>query len=195
MTARSRHGLVGPYVLYAGLAHPNKRLDLLIGALAAARATLPAGSRLVLAGGHAEQSEAVRDAIVRERAGDLVVFAGRVSDDELAALYTGASAYVTATVSEGFGLPMLEACACGTQVIATDLHPGRQSRGDDRKILSGQVVQDLTRHYQIKAAVRQLSREGAALHCDPAQPADGPARPVHCLLGKVEGHKPIASRR
>jgi glycosyltransferase involved in cell wall biosynthesis len=56
-----------------------------------------------------------------------VVFAGRVDDDELAALYTGASAYVTAAVSEGFGLPMLEARACGTQVIGTDIPALRET--------------------------------------------------------------------
>lgn len=76
---------------------------------------------MVVAGGHAEKSALVRGIVARGQAENFVVFAGRVDDDELAALYTGASAYVTATVSEGFGLPMLEARACGTHVICTDI--------------------------------------------------------------------------
>jgi glycosyltransferase involved in cell wall biosynthesis len=125
--AAARHGLHGPYVLYTGLVHPNKRVEWLLQVLAEARTAFPAGARLAIAGGHAERSALFRDCVARGRAGDFVVFAGRVDDDELAALYTGASAYVTAAVSEGFGLPMLEARACGTQVIVTDIPTLRET--------------------------------------------------------------------
>lgn len=123
----ARHGLGGPYVLYTGLVHPNKRVEWLLERLVEARAAFPPGARLVLAGGHAEKSALVRDIVTRGQAQDFVVFAGRVDDEELAALYTGASAYVTAAVSEGFGLPMLEARACGTQVIGTDIPALRET--------------------------------------------------------------------
>ena len=123
----ARHGLDGPYVLYTGLVHPNKRVEWLLERLVEARAAFPAGARLVVAGGHAEKSALVRDVVARGQAEGFVVFAGRVDDDELAALYTGASAYVTAAVSEGFGLPMLEARACGTQVIGTDIPALRET--------------------------------------------------------------------
>lgn len=122
-----RHGLDGPYVLYTGLVHPNKRVEWLLERLVEARGAFPAGARLVLAGGYAEKSALVRDIVTRGQAQDFVVFAGRVDDEELAALYTGASAYVTAAVSEGFGLPMLEARACGTQVIGTDIPALRET--------------------------------------------------------------------
>jgi glycosyltransferase involved in cell wall biosynthesis len=123
----ARHGLHGPYVLYTGLVHPNKRVEWLLERLVEARAAFPAGARLVVAGGHAEKSMLVRQIVTRGQAEDFVVFAGRVDDDELAALYTGASAYVTAAVSEGFGLPMLEARACGAHVIGTDIPALRET--------------------------------------------------------------------
>jgi glycosyltransferase involved in cell wall biosynthesis len=126
-TAATRHGLDGPYALYTGLVHPNKRVEWLIERLVEARAAFPPGARLVVAGGHAENSPLIRDIVTRGRAEDFVVFGGRVDDDELAALYTGASAYVTAAVSEGFGLPMLEARACGAQVIGTDIPALRET--------------------------------------------------------------------
>lgn len=126
-TVAARHALHGPYVLYTGLVHPNKRVEWLLEKLVAARAAFPHGARLVVAGGHAEKSVLVREIVTCGQAEDFVVFAGRVDDDELAALYTGASAYVTAAVSEGFGLPMLEARACGAQVIGTDIPALRET--------------------------------------------------------------------
>lgn len=56
-------------------------------------------------------------------------YTGRIDDDELAALYTGASAWVTASLNEGNNLPPLEAPACGSQVIATDIPPLRETIG------------------------------------------------------------------
>ena len=123
-------GIAGPYVVYAGLAHPSKRFEWLLGALVASRASFPAGARLVVAGGHAEKIARVQEILRRSGAADFVVFTGRIDDAELAALYTGAAAYVTAAISEGYGLPMAEALGCGTRVVATDIPALRETLGD-----------------------------------------------------------------
>ena len=80
------------------------------------RATLP----LVLAGPAGRWARELDDVIVT----------GHVSDDDLAALYTGARALVFASDDEGFGLPPVEALACGTPVVACDV-PGA-ARGPRR---------------------------------------------------------------
>ncbi|MGH3713985.1 MAG: glycosyltransferase [Micromonosporaceae bacterium] len=126
--ARAKHGLGGgPYLIFVGLAHPNKRFEWLVEQLAKARATFPPGSRLAAVGGHAERAAAIQALLPEVDAAEFVSFTGRVSDDELAALYTGASAWVTASVNEGNNLPPLEALACGSEVIATDIPPLRET--------------------------------------------------------------------
>lgn len=125
----TRHNLPGPYLTFVGLTHPNKRFPWLVEQLVTNRHQLPDGSRLVAVGGHAEQVPDVAELLRRHRAEDFVVFTGRVSDDELAALYGGSSALVTASVNEGNNLPPLEAMACGSQVIATDIPPLRETLG------------------------------------------------------------------
>jgi glycosyltransferase involved in cell wall biosynthesis len=59
-----------------------------------------------------------------------VILTGLVSDDDLAAIYTGARALVFPSDDEGFGLPTVEALACGTPVVACDVAALREVLGD-----------------------------------------------------------------
>ena len=112
-------GIAGPYLLFVGLTHQHKRLDWLTTTLLDARARLPPGSRLVVVGGHAE----------KRPADGFVVLAGRVEDDQLATLYSGAAALLTASLAEGYGLPVQEALACGCEVITTALPATEETAG------------------------------------------------------------------
>jgi glycosyltransferase involved in cell wall biosynthesis len=122
--------LAGPYLLFVGLTHPNKRTGWLVEQLLANRHRLPTGARLVAVGGHAELTPEITNAVSAHRAADFVVYTGRVSDADLAALYSGASALVTASISEGSNLPAQEAMACGCPVIATDIPTHRETLQD-----------------------------------------------------------------
>ncbi|MGH3684169.1 MAG: glycosyltransferase family 4 protein [Pseudonocardiaceae bacterium] len=124
-----RHFLLsGPYLVFVGLAHPNKRLEWLVEQLLCVRERMPTTARLVAVGGHAEGSTALRRLL--GRAGDdFVVFPGRVTDSQLAALYSGAAALVSASISEGYGLPVQEALSCGCEVIAADIPATRETAG------------------------------------------------------------------
>jgi glycosyltransferase involved in cell wall biosynthesis len=95
----------GRYFLYVGNDKPHKNVDVLVNAF-----DHVAGASLVLTGAPFER--------FRERNG--VVISGFVSDEELAALYRSAIALVMPSSEEGFGLPALEAMACGTAVITSN---------------------------------------------------------------------------
>jgi glycosyltransferase involved in cell wall biosynthesis len=113
----ARWGITAPFVLHLGSLEPRKGLAVLIEAaeLAAGRG---AGWRVVLAGSGGFGSEEVAAAARRSRVCDLL---GPVSDADLVELMRAAGAYAAPALYEGFGIPPLEAMACGTPaVIAAD---------------------------------------------------------------------------
>jgi glycosyltransferase involved in cell wall biosynthesis len=101
------------YILYAGNFRPHKNLDRLMAAL---RDLDDRDVRLVLTG---DPSPAMLGKMERLGIGARVVFAGVVSDLLLAKLYRGAELVVVPSLVEGFGLPALEAMACGAPVVAS----------------------------------------------------------------------------
>jgi glycosyltransferase involved in cell wall biosynthesis len=113
---RARYGLGARYVLYVGNFLPHKNLPQLLRAWAAVPADLRVSHRLVLAGG----AQAGRPALqaLAQTLGVEVVFTGLVTDEDLPAVYSGATLLVLPSLEEGFGLPALEAMACGTPVVA-----------------------------------------------------------------------------
>lgn len=113
-TVLTRHGLDAPYFLYVGAAYPYKNLGRLIDAFARADGE----RKLVLAGDHEDFGSALRQRATAAAVANRVVFPGRVSEAELAALYGNALAYVFVSFSEGFGLPGLEAMRFGVPVVA-----------------------------------------------------------------------------
>jgi glycosyltransferase involved in cell wall biosynthesis len=100
-----------------GAKRPHKNQALLVRAMP----QLPRSTRLVLAG-HPEPYEGSLRELARElHVDDRIVFADRVSDEELEGLWSIASVAAVPTLAEGFGLPLLEAMARGVPVAASDL--------------------------------------------------------------------------
>jgi glycosyltransferase involved in cell wall biosynthesis len=126
---RERLSVGERYFLYVGLAGTHKRVDWLIGQFLGAARYCPPDTRLVIVGGDAEQRTDIQRALaLAERPGQ-VVFTGRITDDDVVSLYTGAMAYLSASAAEGFGLPPAEAMACGTESIVTDIPAHREVLG------------------------------------------------------------------
>lgn len=118
-----------PYLLCVGNAKPHKNLPRLLEAFAAAR--LPKDCRLVLVGPPNLENLLMEGGRVKGNLCDRLVFKTGVDDIELAMMYRGARAVVVPSLEEGYGLPLLEATACGTQVVASDIPVFREVGHDD----------------------------------------------------------------
>lgn len=115
-----------PYFVYVGGFNPHKNVTGLVRAFAAASAGTNA--RLVLVGDYAgdvfhQDLASVRSAIAEAGVAERVHWTGFVPDEELRLLYAGALAVVLPAYEEGFGLPAVEAAACGAPCIATRESP------------------------------------------------------------------------
>lgn len=131
---RHKYGIAGPgYLLYVGTLQPRKNLKRIIEAFARVAGT-PAGAgiQLVLAGGQGWLFEQMRLPALVAQLGltDRVLFPGYVADADLPALLSGARAFVYPSLYEGFGIPVLEAGACGVPVITSNTSSLPEVAGD-----------------------------------------------------------------
>ncbi|MBN1641999.1 MAG: glycosyltransferase family 4 protein [Anaerolineae bacterium] len=113
---RERYGLPPRYVLYLGSNKPHKNLVRLVEAWAQLQ---PREETLVVAGAWDPRYPQARAHAAALELGDAVRFLGPVPERDLPVLYSGASLFVFPSAYEGFGLPVLEAMACGAPVACS----------------------------------------------------------------------------
>jgi glycosyltransferase involved in cell wall biosynthesis len=118
----AKFGIARPFVLYTGGADERKNLPRLIRAYALLPGNLRNAHQLLLAGKMPEGNIANLEEIARSSGlkNDELLFPGFVSDEELVQLYNLCQLYIFPSWHEGFGLPALEAMACGAPVIAAN---------------------------------------------------------------------------
>ena len=114
---RRHYGLGERIILYVGTIEPRKNLPTLIDAFAARRRSGELSHQLVCVGPYGWLSRGIEEQITRTRAGDAIKFTGYVPFEDLPALYSLAEMFVYPSMYEGFGLPVVEAMACGVPVI------------------------------------------------------------------------------
>ncbi|MGE3957912.1 MAG: glycosyltransferase [Vicinamibacterales bacterium] len=114
-------------LLHVGTCIPRKRIDRLLDVVAAVRRQVP-GTRLIKAGGRLTPEQLEQAA--RLGLTDCIVQMPFLGTPQLAALYRRADVVITTSEREGFGLPVVEALACGAPVVATDLPVFREVGGD-----------------------------------------------------------------
>jgi glycosyltransferase involved in cell wall biosynthesis len=122
--------LAASFVLAVGNLHPRKNIPRLVRAVAAARRAGAGDLHLVLAGQRWWRMGEIDRAIEEESASDWVRFLGYVDDDSLVALYSCAVVVAYPSLYEGFGLPVLEALACGAVVVASNTTAIPEVAGD-----------------------------------------------------------------
>ena len=117
----AKHKVSKEYILYAGAIQPRKNLSTLIKAFdILKRKDGFKNLALVIAGSNAWMHERVHEEAKRAQAKGDIIFTGAYKTEDLPMLMGGAKAFVFPSLYEGFGIPLLEAMACGTAVIAAD---------------------------------------------------------------------------
>jgi glycosyltransferase involved in cell wall biosynthesis len=130
-------GLTHPYILFVGSLEPRKNLKALLDAW---RLRSFDGATLAVAGTTGRLFQRLQfDSIPRG-----VHWLGRVEDDLLPVLYSGAAGFVYPSIYEGFGLPPLEALACGCPVAVSDIPAHREVCGEIAKYFDPFSSQDLS---------------------------------------------------
>jgi glycosyltransferase involved in cell wall biosynthesis len=116
-SVRRRYGLADRFILYVGTIEPRKNLPNLIEGFARRRRAGDLPHQLVCAGPYGWLSRDIDAQIERLHIREALRFTGYVPFDDLSALYSLAEMFVFPSIYEGFGLPVIEAMACGTPVV------------------------------------------------------------------------------
>ena len=129
-TVRAKYGLPARFVLGLGTLQPRKNFERLIEAYALLATQAAPGIELVIAGEAGWMYEGIFRRVDELGLQGVVHLIGHVADGDLAALYTLAELFVFPSLYEGFGLPPLEAMACGTPVVASNVSCMPEVLGD-----------------------------------------------------------------
>jgi glycosyltransferase involved in cell wall biosynthesis len=117
----SRYGIQGDFILYVGglsLYDPRKRIDLLLEAFSLLTRSRKTPLSLVLAGKMGPYGEELKKEVDQRGLTSRVCFTGYISPQNLPPLYNAARIFAFPSAYEGFGLPLVEAMACGTPTVA-----------------------------------------------------------------------------
>ena len=157
-------GLCGEYFLYLGTLEPRKNLRRLMLAYDSFRKGKAEYPKMVLAGGKGWMNEELFRAIKELELEQDVVQLSYVPDGQIRALMSGALAFVFPSIYEGFGMPPLEAMACGVPVLTTHAASLPEVVGDSALICDPyqpeQMADGLEQLYQDAMLRKQLSEAG-----------------------------------
>lgn len=160
---KERYGLDAPYLLAVGLLQPRKNLPRLLDAFSQVAAQVP-GLTLAVVGRAGWGAQAVQERIARPDLAGKVKLLGAAPDDDLPLLYGAALALCYPSLYEGFGLPPLEAMACGTPVVASGTTSVPEVVGDAGVLVDPQNVESIAdgmvRVVEDDTLREELSRRG-----------------------------------
>jgi len=161
---RELYDLSFPFFLSLGTLEPRKNLIFLLDAYAALRAAGEVSHKLVIAGERGWLYEGIFRRVKELSLEREVIFLGFVADENLPALYSLAEVFVFPSLYEGFGLPPLEAMACGTPVITSRSSSLPEVVGEAGLMVSSEdsdgLTQAMRRVLDDRALREDLARKG-----------------------------------
>jgi glycosyltransferase involved in cell wall biosynthesis len=142
---RKRLGIEDDFLLFVGTLEPRKNLLTLLKAFAQIIRQSPLRPQLVIAGGEGwlmdDMFAFIRESGISER----LCFTGYLSDEELRGLYSSCKVFIYPSIYEGFGLPPLEAMACGAPVIAGRIPSLQEVLGSNARLVEPLDMNELAR--------------------------------------------------
>jgi glycosyltransferase involved in cell wall biosynthesis len=169
-----RYQISYPFLLYAGNIRRHKNIPRLVEAFAVVREQLASHElykdlRLIIIGDTISENPAVRQAVIKSRVETTVRFLGFVPFETLRCFYESAAGFVFPSRYEGFGLPPLEAMACGTPVVTSNVSSLPEVVGDAAVLVNPENVFDIARGIrdvlldeELRARLIRRGREQAA---------------------------------
>lgn len=141
-TVKKKFQIEGNFLLCVGTREPRKNLETAI----LASAEIAGANKdlcLVIAGKYGWGEESLKVRMQSSKLGQRVKILGFVEEEDLACLYSGATAFIYPSFYEGFGLPILEAMACGCPVITSDLGAMKEIAGEAALLTDPESVESL----------------------------------------------------
>lgn len=161
---KRKFNLKDDFILFVGTIEPRKNLLTLVQALEKIFAHSAFRPQLVIVGKKGWLSEDLFSYIERSAVKEQILFTGYVSDDELRALYSACGVFVYPSLYEGFGLPPLEAMACGAPVVASRISSLVEVVGGAAVLVPPKephsFASEIVKIFENEARRKQLSKQG-----------------------------------
>lgn len=147
---RKKYSLPYNFVLFVGSLEPRKNVQTLLRAYALTSQMFKNKYKLAIVGGKGWLNDQIKSLVEELKISDNVYFTEYVAQEDLPAIYSMASVFVYPSLYEGFGLPVLEAMACGTPVITSNVSSIPEVAGD------AAVLVDPANEEELSLAIKQV---------------------------------------
>ncbi|MDF2611938.1 MAG: glycosyltransferase family 1 protein [Lachnospiraceae bacterium] len=165
--SKAKYGINQDYILYLGTLEPRKNIIMLIEAYAKLREESINSPKLVLAGKKGWLYDDIFEKVKQYQMSEDIIFTDYVDADDVPLLLNGATMFVFPSIYEGFGLPPLEAMACGTPVISSNAASLPEVIGDAGILVDPYSCEELKNAMQLvinNEILRAELREKGILH-------------------------------
>jgi len=145
--AKNKYGITKDYIFFLGTIGPRKNIEKMVAAFNA----LDTDMEFVLGGSVMEGYEDLTKLSAN--------FIGRVDQKDLAALYSGAKLFTFVSAEEGFGIPILEAMACGTPVLTSNTSSMTEVADDAALLVDPESIEDISQGMERLISDKKLAKE------------------------------------